>query len=282
MTIDMFRKILDHTKAPIRRIQMYVYSDPLVHPQADLFYKECFDRRIPSQVSTMLQPLNCDLEKLVEARPTELRISFSGFKHLSEHQKGGTLERFMKNLDRISPLPRYPETEWGMFFHVYKDTVLETSMAKKLAEQHRLRFTALPAIFMPCEKVVEGNYSDLDKQTIAGLLETPDSAIARMKHDHGYCPLQTKQVTIDAKGQVYLCQLVYEDRFILGNYLDMDLETIQAKIQNHSFCGKCLAKGAHTYQQCYVSPLDTQKDIVEGANKKRGYPYPSTHNLERQ
>jgi MoaA/NifB/PqqE/SkfB family radical SAM enzyme len=270
MSIGLFRKILDkaESECKIRHIQLYAYSDPCLHPDLDLFVSECTKRGIKTWISTMLQSTKCDFRKVIEAKPFEFRISFPGFEKMEYYQKGAKVERFKQNIESVCKLPRHPETVWTMVWHLYKDNQHEESMVRDLAEKHRLKLVIIPAIFMPCEKIVEDRYTFDDDVLIEHLIETPEESIARMTYPKDYCKLW-KQVTIDAAGMVYLCQIVYEDRFRLMPFLDLPLKEIQKTIRNHDFCGKCMSKGAHAYQLCYAD-IATSEDPVGTANKLRG------------
>ena len=77
MSIATFRQILEWGGL-IRRVMLYVYSDACMHPDLHLFVEECRKRGIDTWISTMLQTTTCDFAKVIEARPTEFRISFPG------------------------------------------------------------------------------------------------------------------------------------------------------------------------------------------------------------
>jgi hypothetical protein len=269
MTIDLFRRILDKAQreVKVRRIQLYAYTDPCLHKDLHLFVAECTDRGIESTLSTMLQTTKCDFAKVIEARPTEFRISFPGWKKMHVYQRGAAPSMFDAKFARVSLLPRHPETKWTMAYHLYNDNADEMPAAKQLAQSANIHFVALPAIFMVNEKVVEKTYTKDDLSIISHLIETPESAIAKMKVDPTFCILW-KQVTIDAEGMVYLCQLVYEKRFQIVPFLDVPLKEISRRIKTHSFCGDCMKAGGHVYQECYADFV-TNDDPIAVANRKR-------------
>ena len=270
MSIELFRQIMDKAQreCKVRKVQLYAYSDPCLHPDLHLFVAELSKRGIVSTISTMLQTTHCDFAKVIEARPTEFRISFPGWEQMSYYQsRYAQIERFEKKIEEVCGLPRYKETNWTMAFHLYKDNGHEVERAKALAKKHGLHIVILPAIFMVNERVVEKNYSEKDKELIAKLIETPEESISRMKFETDYCILW-KQITIDATGMVYLCQIVYEDRFKIVNFLEMPLPEIMRRIRTHHFCDGCMKQGGHTYQQCY-DDAHFHKDPVAMADKRR-------------
>ena len=268
MTFDFFRRILDkaESETKIRHIQLYIYSDPCQHPDLHLFVAECTRRGIKTWISTMLQTTFCDFSKVIEARPTEFRISMPGWEKMSYYQGGAKPELFNKKFCEVIKLPHYPETTWTMAYHVYKDNQGEIDKARRLAETNGIKFVALPSIFMPMEKMVENRYSERDREVISRMLETPEEATSRMKSSD-YCPC-FKQVALDAHGKVYLCQLIYEQRFVLGDYLAMPFKEIMSAIRSHEFCGKCIAFKGNQYQSCY-SEFVSSPDPIAQANRKR-------------
>lgn len=254
------------SESKIRHIQLYIYSDPCQHPELDAFVDVCTRRGIKTWISTMLQTTSCNFREVIEARPTEFRISFPGFEQMSYFQGGAKPERFKKKFAEVVKLPRYKETTWTMVFHKYKDNQHEIPAARKLAEDNGIKFVALPSIFMPMEVMVENRYSEQDRDIISHLIDTPEEAVARMKASE-YCPC-FKQVSLDSRLNVYLCQLIYEKRFILGRYFDMTFDEIMKSIRSHEFCGKCIKFKGNQYQSCY-SEIASSKDPVGDANKKR-------------
>jgi hypothetical protein len=269
MDIDKFKQILDWA-GHVRRVMLYVYSDPCMHPLLHMFVQECTDRGIDSWISTVLQATTCKFDKVIEARPTEFRISFAGWDHMSYYQGGAKKEVFNRKIRKVCKLPRYPETDWTMAFHVYRDNQHEIPRAKKLAEKHGLKFVALPCIFMVGEKVVRKDYSEQDLALIDRLVETPEDAIASMKHDRTYCQMW-KQITLDACGGIYLCQLLYGDEYLIGNFNtpSVSRNKIIKTMKNHPFCQQCMASGMHTYQYCYEDFTKYDDPIVYAEKKRR-------------
>lgn len=281
MSIEMFRAILDKAQSEnrVRKVQFYAYSEAGMHPDLHLFVEECRKRGIRSNLSTMLQSTRCDWAKVVEARPTELRISFPGWKKMRERQNGASPMIFDSNMEYMMTLPRYPETLWCSAFHLYNDNADEIPKVEQWAKERNLKLVVLPAIFMVLEKTIDGGYTERDLETISHLLEHPEVSMARMRKSPEWCD-QFKQITIDAEGSVYLCQLVYEDRFKLVKFLDHPMRDIQRMIKEHEFCGKCMAKGGNVYQSCFAE-FDHKDPIAEADRKRRLDPdYTPLSNLE--
>jgi sulfatase maturation enzyme AslB (radical SAM superfamily) len=270
MSLDLFKRIMDkaQSETKIRRVQLYVYSDICLRKDAHLFVQELTDRGIESTISTMLQRPKCDYEKLIEARPTEFRISFPGFNKMNYFQTTAKPEEFKKWWPVVTSLPRYPETKWNLVMHVYKDNQDEIQMAREMAEAAGMHLVLLPAIFMPLEKTVENRYSEADRDIISHMIESPEEIIPKLKPTN-YCGLWW-QISLDARGDVFLCQLVFEERFRLMNYMDAPIEEIRQALRKNSFCTKCLASKANQIQSCYADMVKYD-DPISVADKKRRY-----------
>jgi len=270
MDLDKFKRILDWA-GHVRRVMLYVYSDPCMHPLLHLFVRECYDRGIDSWISTVLQGTTCNFDKVLKEKPTEFRISFAGWDHMEYYQKNARKQVFNRKIRKVCSLPQNVATDWTMAFHVYRDNQHEIPRAKALAEKYKLKFVALPCIFMVGEKIVRKDYSEQDLELISRLVETPEEAIASMKHDRTYCKMW-KQITLDAKGDLYLCQLLYQDEFRLGNFEELSRSQVLKAMRTHPFCRECMQSGMHTYQECYGEFIKYDDPITYAEKKRRVKP----------
>ena len=277
MGLDVFRAILDKAESEcrIRKIQLYRWSDPLLHPALHEFVGECRRRGIRCAVSSALKSWQCDIGKVIEARPDEFRVSFSGWRSLHRYQKGNTVQRFLKNFEEVASLPRYPETKWVMYFHQYKDNLDETQEARELAEANGMKFVAFPATFMVYDNIIEG-YSYDDEETLEMLTERPEENILRLRKKpsvHDYCNMQEKEITLDSYGRMQLCQLMFKQKYQMGDFLSEPLKDIRKRIMEHPLCGKCKAMGVGKYSLIFADPVVVEKP-VEKANEGK---YVSTY-----
>jgi MoaA/NifB/PqqE/SkfB family radical SAM enzyme len=272
MDLELFKLILNKMKSEtkVRKLQMYGYSDPCIHPNLDDFIFESNRRDIPVVLSTMLQTTHCDFKKVIEARPAEFRVSFPGYKHMSYYQHPAKPEVFKRKLEEVCRLPRHKETTWILLFQLYRDNQDEIDLANELACKYDLKPVILPAIFMSTEKMVDKDYTPADLELIGRLIETPEETIQSMNVCTDYC-LCWKQITIDALGELYLCQLVFKDEFKMGKFLDIPHWKIVKMMKEHPFCQKCMAVGGHTYQYCFADFIKFKDpmDAIAAANKRR-------------
>jgi hypothetical protein len=265
MSIDTFRKLLDHLPK-LRICQLYSYSDPTFVPDLHLFIQELRDRNVPSCISTTLQGWACDWEKVIEARPNEIRFSYTG-PRMSHYQKGCDSKRFLKNLGYVQSLPRHKETRWTMFWHRYRTNEEDMWDAERLCQVYHIDFLPYPAIFLVNERIVEKTYTPEDLEIISEMWETPEANIARIKKRDNFCTLQSKQLYVGANLDVYLCQIIYQRRFVVGHATE-DLSVLRKRIKSHEFCLKCKAVGGHKYCEIYESPSYVKEAVKENDKGK--------------
>jgi len=253
-------------KMPIRRLQLYIDSDPCLHPDLHKFLDVARRRSIKTYISTMLQTTRCDFAKVIEARPTEFRVSMPGWENMSFYQGGAKPEVFDRNFAEVTKLPRHPETTWVLFFHVYKTNQHEIERARRLATDNGMKFVPVPAIFMILEKTVRNTYSDEDREIISHMMATPEESVARMKKNPACACF--KQLSVDARGKVFLCELIGGEEFVLGNVFDRPIREWLKMVRTNDFCKKCIDCKANVLQECFADPV-TSNDPVGDANKKR-------------
>ena len=273
MDLQTFRRILDlaqfRDKVQIRQIQLYRWSDALLHPRLHEFIWEAKRRGIGTTTSSVLQTTNCDFQKVFDAGPAEFRISFSGWRNMEYYQKNAKPDRFWKKVDLLDKLKRNPETRYVMYFHQYKDNLDETDEARKWAEHYGYDFITFPATNMNYPSIINDNYTPLDKEVNSRLLETPEENIARIKNRHlDYCRMQEKEVCLDTYGNMQQCQLLYNREYVVGNYLVTPLKEMREKIMKHPICLKCKAKGVGDYSLIFGDPV-RYVDPVPNAQKNR-------------
>jgi hypothetical protein len=136
-----------------------------------------------------------------------------------------------------------------------------------MAKDNHCEFFSFPATYMMYENIVSGEYPPYDKLILSRLPETPEQNIARFKKkpkSTDYCLMQSKQVTLDSYGRMYLCQMMYNSK--TGDYLKVPLKDLRRQILASEFCPKCKASGVPMYARCYGDPI-VWDNPVEEANK---------------
>jgi len=198
---------------------------------------------------------------------SSLRSNRSGWEKMSYFQSSkADPERFDRKLEIVGRLPRNPRTTATLFFQRYKDNGHEVPKAQEVADRYGLKLVVIPAIYMVLENYVEQTYSAADHELITHLFETPEEGAATMKETKA-CQLW-KQITLDANADIYLCQLLYRDRFKIGNYFNLSRKQIRKIMETHPFCSRCMSMKGNQLQNCYSPPAIADDPSFE-ANKKR-------------
>lgn len=270
MSLDTFKRILDKAQSEcnVWKIQLYRWSDPLMHPDIHLFIEECRKRGIPSSTSSFLQSTLCDWEKVAASGVTEFRVSFSGWRKMHIYQAPATAERFIRKFDMLSALKWHPDTAKVFFFHEYKDNADEIPYAREMAEVSGFKFVTFPATFMVYDRIIEG-YTEEDLKTIAMLTETPEENIARHRRKpdaNDWCSMQEREVVLDSYGRMNLCQMMFPKQYQMGDFLTTPLSELRAKVMQHSMCPRCKAKGVGHYALIFSDPAKDE-DTVAVANE---------------
>lgn len=278
MSIDLFKRILDklqfEDKIKIFKIQLYRWSDPLLHKELHLFIEECNLRGFRCATSSVLQAMQCDLEKVIASKPTEFRASFSGWEQMHIFQKGANPERFIKNLERVAKMPTHRETERVFFFHRYKTNGHEEAPARRLAEDNGFKFVAFEATYMLYDRIVENftgekPYTDEERDVLDRLTEYPEENISRLEKEpseNDYCRMQNQEITLDSYGRVQQCQMMYQGKNIMGSVLDEPMKDIRMRIVNNPFCVSCKKSGVIPYSKIFGDPA-TKYDPKATADK---------------
>jgi len=273
MDIDTFRRVLDKAQAEckLQKVQLYRWSDPLLHPQIHLFAQECFNRGLHVSTSSVLQHTNCDFEKLLSVGLTEFRVSFSGWMGMRYTQRGATPEKFIAKLDAISKYPKHPSTKLVFFFHLYEHSITEMARAKELATKYGYEFYAFPATHMNYDHTIEGYTEEDDPDILRMLLETPEENIARFKKKptkDDYCFMQEKEITLDSYARMQQCQMMYSSKYIRGDFLTTPLKDLRRSIMNNPLCLKCKACGIPKYAMIFADPAVVKEPIVHADEDK--------------
>lgn len=274
MSLDLFRRILDKAEKEfpggIRKTQLYRWSDPLMHPDLHLFIAECVARGIRCSTSSFLQSTTCDFEAVAASGVTEFRVSFSG-SDMRKYQTPATPERFMAKFEMLAKLDWHPNTERVMFIHKYKNNTHEIPLMERYARDHGFRPVAFPATFMVYDRIIEKSYTPEDMETISWLTETPEANIARHKrrpHADDYCLMQEKEVTLDSRGNMQLCQLMFPAKYRMGNFLDTPLKDLRKKVREHPMCKRCKPTGVGHYSLIFADPAIDPEPVLTADEKK--------------
>jgi MoaA/NifB/PqqE/SkfB family radical SAM enzyme len=237
MSLDLFKRIMDKVEkeSEIRLLRLYNWGDPVVHPALDEIVVESLKRGHRPQISTTLNGVRCDLEKVITSGVSTFYVSFSGWRDYTKTHVGGNLDTVLKNLEIVAKAKPY-NVDLAMRFHIYKHNQDEVERAKELCDRLGIRLQAHNAFYVNIDKYVDGKEIGDDGDM---LIERHADILRKYKYN-SFCYIESKVIPMDAKGDVYLCcGTPYEERFLIGNYLDYPLQELRKRRFAHGFCGDC-------------------------------------------
>lgn len=147
-------------------------------------------------------------------------------------------------------------THFAVTFHRYLSNLDEESKLKEYCENLGFIFQPVNARMHPLEKVLaycgESSFSPInqeDEEIIANLALPLKQALASASRVKTLsCKLLEDQVTLNWKGDALLCCAVYDEKkFLVGNYMENSLESIQTLRRNYEACSICMKYGASNY-----------------------------------
>lgn len=287
MDISLFKEIVNKIKrecgVSTPAIGFYNWGEPFLHPQLDEFVRFAVDNGIYVDLSTNL---NCDadLKSIVNAKPSALRISMSGFTQevYGKGHRKGNVAAVKSNLYRL----RYHMDKAGVSFpvsimyHIYRDN-LGDELMKTLAMAMDLGFHFVPswAWFMSVEKTVsylDGNaMSDVDEKIHQRLLLSIDAQVDIAKRiTLPDCPLRYGLTVINHDGSVALCCSTFDPVYTVSDsFLDTpreELLRLKYVGVSASLCAKCMVSSLP------VIGAQLQQEFDEAYNdelRKIGFPY---------
>lgn len=278
MSPDLLDRILEKavTECKVSLVGLYNWTEPFLHPQLEKLVNVVNKYRVDCAVSTNLNLNKIDrYRKVLEQNPRRLRVSLSGFdqEKYSLTHAGGFADNVMRNLETLAQLKK--ETSSTTIIQVafirYLSNLDQVDKVKSFCAGHDMHFHVGDALMLPLEKLLGycGEPSFLavnedDEKTIANLsLPLKQGLDVAARVDVGVCKRLDEQMPLNCNGEAMLCCIVYDEKkFVVGDYLNDSLETIQAARRNHAICSMCIKHGASNYTQ-YIIP---DKDMLVAEN----------------
>lgn len=262
MSDDLLRRIIDKAKSEcnILGIGLFNWTEPLLHPRVNDLIRLVRSYGVDCAISSNLNVLR-DADGFVEADPTWVRVSVSGFTQeiYERGHRHGHIDRVKENM-RVLAEARDRGISKGLkppvyecYYHKYIDNECDELLMKEYAESLGYRFSTGWAFLMPLEKILA--LSDLGSATatlseedhkLIGRLALPLKAIFNKpdRQKITSCSLLDDYITLDVNGDAWLCcGCSGEQTNNLGNFLGMPLSELQARRQAHPLCSPCMAKG---------------------------------------
>lgn len=262
-------------------VALYNWTEPLLHPKIPELIRVVNSHGVESGISTNLNFLR-DADELIAAKPRYIRVSVSGFEQsrYGVTHRRGNIDKVKKNMEALARAKEKAgaRTALKIIYHRYLGNHEDEQQMREYARSLGFGFDHVWAYFMPAEKVVEFSnpgtggveITKQDREVIAKLaMPLAESMEVAKKYRKNACKLLEERIALTFTGDVMLCCSTYDQsRFMIGNYLDMPLEEIQARRMKHSFCGACTKAGAHVLGTYGAQELD---DLAM-ANVKAHYP----------
>lgn len=281
MSLDLMEQIIIKAKSECKIVnfELFNWTEPLLHPKIVDMINLVQSHGIKCDLSSNLNRL-VNSNDLMKANPFRFRISCSGFTQpvYGKTHRGGNIEVVKQNMKVLAEARdrNKASTLIHVFYHRYRHNIEEEPLMREFAEDLGFQFLTCWAAMMPVEKVIRyGKYGRMDNDDIelVNLLLLPlDKALKiGKKKQNESCLLQTSKISLDYRGNVTLCCGIYNNtEFRIGNYLDIPIEEIQKKRQQHVLCGSCMSSGTQSYitnndkayDEAALSNVDTTGDFV--------------------
>lgn len=271
MSVDLFMQILEKIKreSPVEKpdIWLFNWGEPLLHPELKEIIQAIKVLGWPVMVSTNLN-IKKGLDKLIESRPTSIKISLSGMSektYPSTHVRGD-IDLVKSNLYLIKMLmnkyqSHLPDEEKSLIYigyHLYKDNLAEAKIAADLASELGFGYAENPATLQPVEKVMavlDNQHNPTDSELVEKLLTHPRKMaqeVAKKRSGKYDCELRFNMTTINHDGSVGLCCSTYSHtNQIAKNFMTVSHQDLEEIKYNHPFCKKCMNLGL-SYSLCDV------------------------------
>jgi MoaA/NifB/PqqE/SkfB family radical SAM enzyme len=255
MSLGKFNQILDKIDPCHAIICLFNWTEPFLHPQIDLFVQQCHNRGYRSLISTNLSMKRIPLlEPTISAGLTKIIVSVSGFTkpvHRKNHF-GSNIETVKEHLQNLASIKRAKSLKTNIDVHFldFGYNKHEIPLFKEFCDELDVQFVVKTG-----RKLTE-KISDTIIHSKSSALNTD----LRLQP----CSQIFKAVTIDCKGDAYLCccmpSLPY---YKIGSFLDMDFGVIQFARFTHPSCSLCNVKREQWVQE-YQTPVTNALTSLAG------------------
>jgi hypothetical protein len=262
MTAELLRSIMEKAmrECEVEGVGLFNWTEPLLHHDIANLVQVVQSFGVPCKLSSNLNILK-NVDKLMQAAPSSLRVSVSGFRQESYGRThfGGDIDKVKKNMILLADAKRRlgVATQLEVLYHRYLGNLDEEVEFRKFASDLGYHFQPVWAFMMPLEKSLaylapgesDVDLSDQDRATIDRLaLPLKEASEVASRYKHQPCVLQDEQMTIDCKGNVVLCCALFDSKkYGVGNFLTTPLSELQRHKHEQDICRKCTARGLHVY-----------------------------------
>lgn len=216
MPLEKYEEIVERLQGSLRRISLYNWGEPLLHPDILRMIEFSESRGIEVSLSSSLNHFPAGMpEGLVRSGLSELIVAIDGVRQSSygRLRRGGSLRRVFRNLLGILQAKRSlrsakPRLIWQ--FLVFRHNDAEVERAKALAAR-------LSVEFRPLIGIVGGREAWCSERPPFG-----KAAFRREKLRMDHCSALWLGPVIHADGKVLPCCAVKDERHSCGNVFEQD------------------------------------------------------------
>lgn len=260
MGIELFTQVLEKIKREHTgqiTILPYVWGEPTLHPKIGEIIRCIKSYGFQCILSTNLN-VEKHLEDVISAGPDLIYLSCSGFTKgtYGVSHKGGDIDTFLANLTRLKYYvdKHKCKTKIQFHYHIYKTNIHELPLLKYYMElfgfsysgdSHLAYLTGLEEIL-----AIKNGVSVLSdtRDVMSNMVFSIDEwSVITEPYKKKQCP-QLNNMTIDVNGGVKQCCAVYDKKYVVDNYLDIDYAEIQNRRNKNPVCTACRNLGLPFYQ----------------------------------
>ena len=247
MELDVFRRLLDKitSECRCRRIDLYNWSEPFLHPQLDRFVEVVKDGGIECGLSSNLSFNNPGLLESVLMHSPTLIVSVSGFTQEvhERYHRGSSLDSVKRNLRFIADLRKKQGRSLNVRIHClqFVDNGDDQLLWKQFCDDHDFVYQGLQA---NCSEVSTPETSRRLLSQPGFSVDSEGNAIVEIHFSETPnfepCALHNT-IPINVRGDVYLCCIYWNrEKYGIANYFDAALSSIQEERLKHHDCSHCL------------------------------------------
>lgn len=248
-------KLLDDLPL-VSGVSLFLWGEPLMHPQLDEFIKITKTRGLTCDISTNLN-FGKHLDRVLEAGPDILSIACSGRGEMYEKtHTGGKYSAFRENLDRVAQFMRDSDSEVTVrfFYHMYKHNLNEDfDYYKNFCQENNFFFFPIYANLFPeavFNLVTKGEAlpEPMVKAQEYLLFELDDHLKYVEADKDKYCPFMQVFPTVRWDGSVVHCSNM-ENPILTDSYLDHSWEELLnlREEEKKRTCASCMKHGLHRF-----------------------------------
>jgi MoaA/NifB/PqqE/SkfB family radical SAM enzyme len=239
-------------------VGLYNWSEPFLHPELPRFLEMLKRKKFRFTISTNLALPNLPtLADVLASVPYSFAISLSGFTQsvYGLTHRGGNIEVVKSNMQILHDLRRDNGLENLLYIAVkwlsYRTNEHERELMRAFAEKLKFGFEVYTACYLPTDRLIaciEGREAPYAGSEMLLTIPNPikNGTSPRLIDKPIQCRFQENEITIRCNGDIYLCcSLPYKQDYLIGNYLDLSVEEIRARLRTHKTCIACKKNNLH-------------------------------------